>query len=280
MFGRKPHRLYVFGAGPAGLLVALAGIRSGLDVAVFTTPDITTGAPVKSELHGCQYLHAPIRGFSEDAGTPVAYRISGGSGEDYRRKVYGAGWDGSVSPDEYGPQTAHLAWNLRTMYDDLWDSMTRNGADVITPTQLSAGNVDVFYNDRRGLVVSTIPAPVLCRKPDEHRFITQDIWAIGQRTDTDGYGLPYRAPDNMVECNAADAPRWYRAATVFGYSTVEWPGGGKPPINGVAPVRKPLSTDCDCRTGSPRWHKLGRYGAWQKGVLVHQVYAQALALFS
>jgi len=270
MFGIKPHRLYVFGAGPAGLLAALAGREAGMDVAVFSTPDLSTGEPVKSQLYGCQYLHSPIPGYAEGPGDVVEYRLDG-STADYRRKVYGTEWNGAVSPDEYGPEVAHLAWDLRAAYDKLW----RDFLPDIVPTQLSAGNVEVFYNDRKGMVFSTIPAPTLCRKPDDHKFTSQQIWAMGS---TPYRGLPFEPAPFTVQCNGNDAPHWYRAANVFGHSTLEWPVGKKPPITGVVAVSKPLGTDCDCRTGSRRWHKFGRYGAWRKGVLVHHVYEQAKAV--
>lgn len=274
MFGKKPHRLYVFGGGPAGCLAALAGIEAGLDVVVFTAPG-DDGKPRKSELFGCQYLHSPIPFYAEGPGTPIDYRLVGGTSDEYRRKVYGEGWDGSVSVDEYGPAQPHRAWDLRSAYDALWGSLMTKG--IISATELSPRNVAPFYNDRQGVVISTIPAPALCLHPEEHKFITQEVWAMGS---TPWRSLPYEPTANTVECNAADAPRWYRAASVFGHSTLEWPGGPKPPIAGIAAVSKPLGTDCDCWTGGRRWHKMGRYGAWQKGVLVHQVYEQAQAVLS
>jgi hypothetical protein len=74
-----------------------------------------------------------------------------------------------------------------------------------------------------------------------------------------------------VQCNSNDAPRWYRAANVYGYSTVEWPAGPKPPWPGVVSVTKPLSTNCDCWVGK-RFHRVGRFGRWTKGVLVHEAF--------
>ena len=276
MFGRKPVAV-VLGAGPAGLLAAHAAERRGWEVNIFTAPN-PDGSPRKSELHGCQYLHAYIPGVGlPTSGRAVQYLLDGSS-TDYRRKVYGDSWTGEVSPDEYGPEEEHLAWDLRVAYDRLWERwLPRISAINLIPS-LAASMAEV----RGQTVFCTVPAPALCLVPDKHTFATQSIWAMGTNGGVgmewpDGLlvqKLPYRAPDFTVQCNGHDAPRWYRAATVFGQSTLEWPAGVKPPISGVVRVEKPLSTDCHCHVGQ-RWHRLGRYGQWRKGVLVHSAFRQA-----
>jgi hypothetical protein len=201
------------------------------------------------------------------AGKSVRYFLNGYP-EDYRRKVYGAAWDGAVSPDEYGAEANHLAWDLRKVYDVLWERwFPRIEPAVITPMKA------LEFSYLLPKVLCTIPAKSLCRKQEDHKFVTQDVWAMGgPREDfATQRSMPYYAPDMTVECNAHESPRWYRAATVFGHSTLEWPDGPKPPISGIARVQKPLSTDCDCNVGRT-WHRLGRYGKWRKGVLVHEAY--------
>jgi len=266
IFRRRMRTVVVLGAGPAGLLAAHAASKQGYEVYVLTAPG-PSGQPRKSQLYGCQYLHAAIPGITEGDGTPVSYVLDG-SPEDYRYKVYGGGWQGRVSPDEFGPEEPHLAWDLRAAYDALWQSWL----PLIKPALLNASNVEQLFVDRSCIVLSTIPANVICRNP-QHAFDTQMVWAMGSAP---GNALPYVASPNTVWCNAHEAPRWYRAATVFGHSTLEWPQGVKPPVAGVVRVEKPLKTDCDCRTSSGRWHRLGRYGKWQKGVLVHTAYSDAL----
>jgi hypothetical protein len=260
----------VLGAGPAGLLAAHAAEREGRDVRIYTRPDLD-GNPQKSELHGCQYLHAYI----PDAGIPRAGRtvkyLLHGSAADYRRKVYGDHWTGDVSPDEFGPEAYHQAWDLRMLYDHLWAKWyDRMLALEVTPNMVQRSSA---MAGKGQIVFSTVPAKALCLRPDEHKFVTQPIWAMGSRYGYDAR-MPYQAPDMTVECNGEDGPRWYRAATVFGHSTLEWPAGAKPPVSGVVPVQKPLSTDCSCHL-SPRWHRLGRFGKWQKGYLVHHAYQEA-----
>lgn len=283
-FGGR-QRAIVLGAGPAGLLAAHAAERRGMEVHVYSAPDKNTGLPQKSELHGCQYLHSYIPDLGLDpVGAGVRYLLEG-SHEDYRRKVYGNGWDGAVSPDEYGPEGNHLAWDLRQAYDTLWSRW----AEHITPLELTPAMAEKTAATKGQQVFCTVPAKSLCLAPGQHKFVTQSVWAMGSkvhlRVDPDfgagpgfmGSNMPYRAADNTVLCNGNDGPRWYRAATVFGQSTLEWPAGAKPPISGVVAVQKPLSTDCDCHLNG-RWHRLGRYGRWAKGVLVHEAYYEALTL--
>lgn len=264
----RKRRVCVLGAGPSGLLAAFAAENMGYEVTVLSRA--WSGEPIKSDLYGCQYLHNSIPGIT---GEPVTVRyLLNGSGEQYREKVYGAAWGGAVSPDEYGPQQEHQAWDLRAAYDKLWKRWSAR----IVPAHLDPVYARALSNDRHVLVLSTVPLPVLCSDPEQHKFHTQDIWAMGTAP---GNELPYRAPENTVECNGHDSPRWYRAATVFGHSTLEWPAGVKPPVSGVASVRKPLKTDCDCWQGKS-WHRLGRYGQWRKGVLVHQAYDQTVKVLA
>jgi FAD binding domain-containing protein len=267
-FTRKPRKVLVLGAGPAGLLAAYAAESKGYEVAIFSAPD-GHGRAAKSTLYGCQYLHSAIPGLTAEAGRTVRYELVNGTAGEYRRKVYGNGWTGQVSPDEYGPERTHQAWDLRRAYDMLWDRFAMR----IVPMNITAEMAGSFGSDPNDMVISTIPPPLLCRR-DEHKFPTQDVWAMGSLNEEDGR-MPYCAPNMTVMCNAADAPRWYRAATVFGHSTLEWPQGAKPPITGVAAVSKPLSTDCDCQHGR-RWLRVGRYGKWTKGVLVHTAYFDTL----
>lgn len=273
-FRRKLRRVYVLGAGPAGLLATHAAVTKGYDVKVFSKPDLA-GSVAKSDLYGCQYLHESIPGITYTIdGRPVDYILQG-SVEGYRRKVYGDNWQGSVSPDEYGPEINHHAWNLRHAYDMLWDMYSK----LTIPTTLNPVNVGNLYEDDRAYVLNTLPAPALCRDMESHKFPSQQIWAMGSGNPLHAQlrALPYTAPDMTVQCNGDRDTGWYRAATVFGYSTIEWPEGRKPPISGVVPVSKPLSTDCTCWQGE-RGFRLGRFGKWQKGVLVHTAYFETLKL--
>lgn len=270
MFGRKKRPVYVLGAGPAGLLAAHAASRSGYqDITIYSKPDIS-GKVSKSDLFGCQYLHRRIPDVALSIeGQPVRYSLDGPA-DGYRRKVYGDNYTGSTSVDEYGPAEDHYAWDLREAYDRLWELYR----GIMRPMVFGPATVKVAANDG-AYVLSTIPRPALCRDMENHKFASQQVWAMGTTGlyNAQLRALPFTAPNMSVVCNGWRDTAWYRAATVFGYSTLEWPGGTKPPISGVAAVSKPLSTDCTCWQGVKH---LGRYGTWTKGVLVHTAYEETL----
>lgn len=277
----------VLGAGPAGLLAAHTALGLGAGVAVWSLaePSAKPGAtllPQKSELHGCQYLHAPVLDGLPAA--EVSYKLNG-SVEEYRAKVYGDGWQGSVSPDEYGPEQDHMAWDLRMAYNYLWNFWGKrvtviDRQDAINYAWLRGG---MLAHAEVDLVISTIPRTVLCEHrlmgnpENEHLFHTQNIWAMGATHGgfADGRLGGFDCTDNTVECDGTKATGWYRKSRVFGVTTVEWPwrDGRKPPIRGVVPVQKPLSHTCTCWDHEDRLRFVGRYGRWQKGYLVHQVAA-------
>jgi hypothetical protein len=259
-------RVVILGCGPAGLLAAHAVRWAGGEVLLVSKPG-------KSDLFGCQYLHAPIPGLAHfnQPGEPVRYRVNG-TPEMYKEKVYGSEYRGSVSADEYGTGEPHLAWDLRRAYDELWAVWGRR----VHPFDLDSVDIDSLEKAEADLFISTVPAPVLCEKSEEHFFLRESVWAVGDAPERLQY-TTYQPPPFTVECNGLENPRWYRAANVFGYCTVEWPGYPKPPVSGVARVKKPLRTNCDCR---PKWLRLGRYGRWEKGYLAHQAFFDTASAYA
>jgi hypothetical protein len=262
---RHKKRVYVLGAGPAGLLAADAADALGYDVTVFSKPN-PSGLVAKSQLYGCQYLHAPVPS-PVLAGAPnqVTYTLQG-EVAGYRDKVYGPSYHGAVSPDEYGTEVDHKAWDLRRVYEALW----RNWQWDIVPVDIGPGQVHEMLDSKPHLLVSTIPAPQLCINT-EHLFPEASVWAFGEAPNRIS---PVRVPPFTVQCNGEPDVGWYRAANVYGYTTVEWPARRKPPIDGVVRVAKPISTNCDCWCGNKRYLRAGRFGRWQKGVLVHEAYKE------
>lgn len=252
----------VLGIGPAGLTAAHAIREAGYSVDLFSKTNL------KSELHGCQYLHAPLPRFGARE-TLVRYELWG-TPDQYREKVYGQLWDGKVSPDDFLGE--HRAWDIRETYDRLWDIYPGNDCDLL-PMDVNPKILDAVYDLWRAeydAVFSTIPAPNLCRQRSTHNFSSHDIWAVGDKLE-EGIAAPMRPDaDDIVVCNGKPHPSWYRSSSVFGLGTTEWPGNmPKPPVEGVVKVSKPLETDCDCYPGITR---VGRYGAWKKSYLVHQVF--------
>jgi hypothetical protein len=257
-------RVAVLGCGPAGLMAAHAAKTTGARVDIYSRKR-------KSEMFGCQYLHAPIPGMTDVAPVTVRYHLHGDA-ESYRRKVYGDGWDGTVSPEDL--LESHDAWDIRRTYDNLWAEY----GPFVFGTELSAGWVGNFMEveaKRYDLIINSVPRPVVCRN-ERHAFPLQKVWAAGDAPER-GMFAPIYATNNSVVCNGLNRPTWYRAARVFGYTTVEWPHGA-PLMENVgqyAPseVSKPLETDCDCW---PDIVNVGRYGRWEKGVLSHTAYQQVM----
>ena len=255
---RRYLNVAILGCGPTGLMAAHVAKIAGHNVTVFSIKK-------KSELYGCQYLHAPIPFFPEVRSAIVSYTQIGDH-ENYRRKVYGSNWAGTVSTQEL--EKPHPAWDIRQSYDILWDMYHDIIVDeVIAPESLGDDlkKFDVFF--------SSIPAPSICISPwEKHSFYSQDIYAWGE---TDDRKIPFDDPrilweieDNSILCNGVVNPKWYRMSRVFGYGTVEWPGYTDPKnlLPGNSMVNKPLSTNCNCWPGI---HRIGRYGRWKKGILTH-----------
>lgn len=262
LFGKsKPSNAHagcaaVLGCGPAGLFAAQALDRAGLHVSLFSKKR-------KSHMFGAQYLHAPIPGLPEERFS-IEYRLEGTAAE-YGNKVYGAGWEQRgfrVSPEELAG--THNAWDIRVAYDAAW---TRWEDSVYDVRWLGPNWLVQIMDNPWDMVVTSIPLPVLCRKPEEHAFTSAKIWAAGDAPEL-GRFAPITTRMNTVVCSGIPDRGWYRSANVMGYNTVEWPQDRKPPLD-VAQVNKPIGNTCDCYPDALR---VGRYGRWTKGELSHQAY--------
>jgi len=251
----------IFGCGPAGLMAAHAAAMWGHDIKIVSKKR-------KSEMYGAQYLHHPIPGIDCGPARNIAYELRGTS-EQYRRKVYGPGFTGTVSPEDL--EENHKGWNIRRAYDELWDMYGSYVIDV--EVRAEALRSHGYLHEAMGeaqLIVSSIPAPNLCLQLEEHQFASQSIFAIGDAPER-GVFNPFgkQVPEDTVVCNGEPDVGWYRTANVFGRSTTEWSGARRPPYEGVAAVTKPLKTNCDCY---PEIVRIGRYGKWEKGVLAHSAF--------
>ena len=251
--------ILVLGCGPSGLIAAHAATLLGHAV-------IIASKKRKSELYGAQYLHRPIVAMTDTDPVDVEYLMSGTAAE-YREKVYGKTSRVRVSPETL--ETNHQAWDIRRTYDNLWE---RYGPDV---QDINLGKGDDLEEILNGLqpdrIYSTVPAPLLCHN-DSHSFRGEEVWAIGDAPER-GLLCPVKIAPNTILCDGTRDVSWYRASNVFGYSTAEWPGEKKPPIENISKIVKPLSTDCDCH---PFIARIGRYGKWTKGVLSHEAWGDVL----
>ena len=253
-FLRRGKQAAVLGCGPAGLFAAHGLIEAGWDVVVISKKR-------RSEMFGAQYLHKPIKGLSDIlAVRSIEYKLLG-TPEEYRQKVYG-NRPVTVSPERLAAE--HDAWDIRAAYYAAWFRYEERILNI----ERIAPELVHEWESQFPLIVSTIPAPVLCEKPEFHSFASANVWAIGDAPER-GIFAPVKTDPFQVLLNGEPDVGWYRASNVFDYRTVEWPGRRKPPLEGVAQVVKPISTNCDC---FPDVRRAGRYGAWNKSALVHTAY--------
>jgi hypothetical protein len=281
-FLTKTRRAAVLGCGPAGLFAAHALVQKGWDVSIYSRKR-------RSEMYGSQYLHHPIPGLVDEKDSRTISYVLRGSVADYRQKVYG-GSTIRVSPETLPP--THPGWDIRAAYYKAFDLYRDLIVDVpsidpgflgvvggesgrTSPVSISGLRLDQFDQ-----VISSLPAPVLCHRPMVHQFLSQDVWAIGDAPER-GIFSPVGVADDTVICDGTRGIGWYRASKIFGYSSAEWPGGKRPPISNIAPVSKPVATDCDCFIDNREKVsviRVGRYGTWTKGVLAHHAYQEAWQL--
>jgi hypothetical protein len=253
----------ILGCGPAGLFAAHALVQRGWRVVIYSNKR-------RSEMFGAQYLHRAIPGLSDaTTGRHIDYKLVGGTIDDYQGKVYGRRSGIRVSPGELAE--SHLGWDIRSAYNLAWELYSDH---ILNTPNITAGWAYSISQDNYNVVISTLPAPTLCGN-EEHNFDSQSVWAVGDAPERGIFCPVTEAKPFQVICNASRDYGWYRNANVFGYRTAEWSMDRKPPIEGVAKVEKPLSTNCDCLPGIIR---LGRYGEWRKGVLSHEAYEKALKL--
>lgn len=268
----------ILGCGPAGMMVAHAAEQCGWDFTIFSRK-------YQSPLYGAQYLHQPIPGL--ECGDPkmVRYELRG-TPEDYRRKVYGATWDGTVSPEDF--MEAHAAWDLRDAYQHMWTKYHERVIDCDFSPAWGAKPA-LFFGGGFDLFVSTVPRTVWAQDGDT--WESQHVWALG---DAEQQRVNGDRPDPFtVVCSADIAVPWYRVSNIFGYCTMEWPGmnynygrlaavyankpGPTPPHEGASLVEKPLRHNI---TGAKDFVHLGRYGAWEKGILTSDVFYDAMKVFA
>lgn len=265
----------ILGCGPAGLMVAHAATLSGWDFRIYSRK-------VRSPLHGAQYLHQPIPNVN---GGPkyVDYQMRGRA-EDYRRKVYGDTWDGTVSPEDF-PEP-HAAWDLREAYARMWDRYEPEIIDIDFREKLLANLVhDLTVNCQTpDVIISTVPRTLW--DDDNSHFKRSYIWALGDG-DYERVHL-HRPPPFTVICDGTRENQWYRVSNIFDHCTMEWPqwynrqnghqyGSVTPPARGAALVVKPLEY-----TGNAAMDfiHLGRYAEWTKGVLTSDVFFEAMKVFA
>lgn len=235
-------------------MAAHAASMMNCDVRIFSKPR-------KSYMRGAQYLHAPIPLATKTEAFDIHYKLIG-SADVYKEKVYGVDLDVEISPNRLSEW--HEAWDIREAYDWLWETY---GGYVYGWEATPANILDVVAG--ADLVISSIPAPLLCRS--QHGFAGTSIWATDKAFDLD--------IDNTVLCDGTWDRGWYRSSLIQGEGNTEWPFETKPPLgeDRLWEVQKPTASNCDCWPGILR---VGRYGSWKKAELSHEAYFKTVVATS
>ena len=214
----------------------------------------------KSLLSGAQFLHTEIPMLTgEPDGVIQTYKI--GTKEGYASKVYG-------SPDapcswDLMEKGEHPAWSLRATYATLWDMYEQQ----IESVQIGPAVASILPN-RYDLVISTIPAQMICGNP-AHTFQSQTVW-FEDKSSVQGLD------GNYIVYNGKHDTSWYRSSSLFGVGQTEYSDHracweAEPPPASWQGI-KPTTNNCNCH---PRILRVGRFGKWQKAVLTHHAFREA-----
>ena len=248
----------ILGCGPAGLLAAHACNLYGAPFSIFSRPE-------KSMLGGAQFSHIPIPGITEVEypEAVLSYEVLGDAGT-YQEKVYSGARVPFVSFDNVFDGEEVPAWNLRGIYEWLWDKYsTRIVSQEIGPIWAE----QMAANGPFKLVFSSVPLVQICRASIDmnvsHGFRSQSIRIYNK-------ALEENLPDNTIRYDGTMDHSYYRMSRIFGVGGTEWGGSSAiPPIGPIKSVNKPIETNCNCH---PKIQRIGRFGTWTKGVLTMHAY--------
>lgn len=235
----------ILGCGPAGLLA-----RHAVAMAGYPQADIYSRM-VKSEMPGAQYVHEHIPGTPGQRADGLIRFEKWGVKKLYAERVYGSP-DAECSWDKFEEGDVQ-AWSMGRVYDWLWDQYEKD----ITDTDVNSNVVDILRGDY-DLVISSIPAPILC-DIREHRFESVGV------NIAPVFALPEDPRDNTIIYNGGLKGDWYRTSRIFGNASTESRYDMLGAVRGV----KPLRHSCDCR---PHVMRVGRFGRWERGVLVNHAF--------
>jgi len=278
-------KVAILGCGPTGMIAAHACLTHGIYPQVFSRK-------IKSALYGSQYLHEPIPGIDHGEEEWVTY-INKGTPEEYRRKTHGKFWDGIIAPADF--ETAHPAWDIRRAYNILWRKYHDLVQDYVIPSREAPkipgdGYAHPYWTlnkdlniDSYDLVISTVPRRIWAIEGEQ--YIYSLGWAVGDAPER-GQFVNLEVPDMTIICDGSPDVAYNRLSHVFGYKTVEWPAHcigrdvsvGIPASKLIKPLKYvPAEFDINPVNGT-RWLHVGRFGKWQKGVVVtdawHEVQAE------
>jgi hypothetical protein len=239
-------RVVVLGCGPAGLLAAHAASLHGCDVHILSLKQ-------PSFINGAQFLHEGIPGVTKEPDGHVLFTKTG-SRDGYARKVYGSA-KMPVSWDLWENAVSRPAWSMQKSYSLLWKMYVRGIKHF--PVN-SIEDIEAAEQIGADLYITSLPATSMCYN-NEHIFESVPMY-VSRRFDAP-------IPENTIIYNGhVDVP-WHRASSLFGHRSMEF---SRRPMGVNALVgTKPTAHNCDC---NPHWMRVGRFGRWKRGVLVHHAF--------
>jgi hypothetical protein len=250
-------KVAILGCGPAGLLAAHAAHIMRLDTKVFAIKE-------PSAINGAQFLHEEIPQLDCGTSRPIVIRKFG-TAEGYAEKVYGDA--GAPTSFDLLQEGEVPAWPMQPLYQLLWDLYS----DLIRDVKLFPADIKALL-DEYDLVISTVPRPILCKHRGLHSFDSQRVFFSPNAM------FRTNEPDYIVyNGNSGKHEDWYRCSRIWGLestevSTARLSEGEAFVRNYKASGTKPLETNCTCW---PDMLCVGRFGKWQKGVLVHHAFKEA-----
>jgi hypothetical protein len=270
--GERPSgdAIAILGCGPAGLIAAWTLEREGIEK---DRIKILSKSPLQpSPISGAQFLHQPI-GMMAD--TPPDGQIEFcrlGSKQVYAEKIYNE--PGKITSWEViEPKTD--AWKLDPVYSQLW----RLYEDNLIASEINSSNMQTLIESGEySQIFSTIPPEAYCHNAS-HDFPKVDI-AIAEPVES--LDVP-----NFVIYSGREQDRWYRMSNIFGTSWIEFGHSELHKYNGEMQLNnsydvwtdqilfgcKPLGTLCDCfmNQGDAPVVRVGRFGTWDRRLLLHHV---------
>jgi hypothetical protein len=274
---QQEKQLLIIGCGPAALIAAHTLEHNGYDNDQFR---IIAKDREPSKIGGAQFLHRPL--FGEDEPDYSLNIVRVGTSGGYAAKVYGSPAK-PTSFDKMGFQASEIeAWSLQKAYDRLWEDYSP-GIEVQT---VDPENFDALIQcGEYDEIISTIPPSEYCRNPT-HEFKSVPI-IIGMDPMDE---FPF---DNLIMYSGRLSDDWYRLSSIGGSQSLEFGSGGEPVINDAMKQAanksicsaevigmKPTGTTCDCGYGHPDTNllRVGRFGMWDRKVLLHQVPSQVASI--
>lgn len=250
----NPNQVVIYGCGPSGLLAAHAVALEGLEPVILSNK-------VKSSIPGATYLHEPIQGVTSILPDGQIKFEKHGTRDGYAAKVYGDP-TAPCSWDDWDEGSRPM-WSMHDMYNRLWAEYSDAIHDVLISPHTASQIASKFR-----LAISSIPMRSICYN-QAHQWDMVKVWIAHEAWNG--------CPDDTIVYNGELLIPWYRTSRIFEHEATESmrPVPWSDPSARTKQGWKPIKTDCNCHSGIER---VGRYGLWQKGVLVHQAFEQTQAI--